>query len=112
MAEMATYVLFTVHTDDDNDDNNDNDNDDDDDDDNIDDDNDDDDNDDKDDDDDDDNDNDDDNDTLIFYSIDVAVLLQHMAKPWAASSGLAAAAAAMSMAPQQRQPWHRVAVFC
>jgi hypothetical protein len=44
--------------------------------------------------------------------LSVAVLLQHMAKPWAASSGSAAAAAAMSMAPQQRQRWHRVAVFC
>ena len=44
--------------------------------------------------------------------LSVAVLLQHMAKPWAASSGLAAAVAAMSMVPQQRQPWHWVAIFC
>jgi hypothetical protein len=44
--------------------------------------------------------------------LSVAVLLQHMAKPWEASSGLAATATAMSMAPQQRQPWHRVAVYC
>jgi hypothetical protein len=47
--------------------------------------------------------------------LSVVVLLKHMAKPWAASSGLAvaaaAASAAMSMAPQQRQPWHWVAVF-
>ncbi len=56
--------------------------------------------------------------TLIYPMVkinnvlSVAVLLQHMAKPWAASSGLTAAAAAMSMAPQQQQPWHRVAVFC